>query len=286
MKNIISIIVISFGLLISCQGDVSEEYVTSLCIEGWIEPGEYPIVMVSETFFPNTSYQPVKEAYTHSLHQANVTITVNGQSYILTERITTAYQPSYIYTTDALVGQEGMTYHLEVSYNGITAFSHATIPSVIEADSIVLRHEIANQITLSAFLTDPSETDDWYKAFILYGESSNEMFLSSFLSTVSDRDFQNNQIVMPLYQGRVENGEYYTPFFDYNERITIKICHIDSVAYHYWREYDKMLVLSRNPFLKYQDNLPGNIKGGLGYWFGYGSTVYQITPQNNSTSLH
>ena len=272
------ILVLSF--FCSCQGDIYDDDITSLCIEGWIEADAPPVVIVSETLQLTDKKQPIEDGFAHFLHNARVTITANGQEYVLKECHDAAYPSQYIYTSDALVGQEGVTYRLEVTCKDYHAYSSTTIPSVVEADSIAVKREPGGQISLQAHLTDPADTHDWYKVFART-DTLGTMFISSFLGTKSDDGFPDHQVVIPIYRGRSENCEEYTPFFNVEEQIDVKLCHIDSVAYHYWSEFDKMLVLSRNPFLTYQANLPGNIQGALGYWFGYGSKVYHITTPNS-----
>ena len=112
--------------------------------------------------------------------------------------------------------------------------------------------------------------------FVKTDLQSDSMFISSIFGTVSDINANNSSLEIPIYRGHCDNGDYFTPFFNNDKRITVKFCHIDSCAYQYWYEFDKMISLSRNPLLIYRTNLPSNIKGGLGYWFGYGIKIYNI----------
>ncbi len=55
-----------------------------------------------------------------------------------------------------------------------------------------------------------------------------------------------------------------------------RLTQIGEDAYRYWRDYEEMLTLSRNPLFPVKKNLNGNVTGALGCWFGYGATQYQV----------
>lgn len=267
------------SLLVGCEGNILNiEENPRICVEGWIENGNKPIVILTENITPSEEYSPIDEAYSHSIHDASVTITVNNEQYVLHETVDSTYTPPYIYTTDQLIGSEGMRYDLCVSYLGTTATASTTIPSVVEIDSITKKQveDNSSYYYLIAHFKDEQTTDDWYKFFVKTDLQPDSMFISSMFGTVSDVNSLESKLEIPIYQGRRENGEYYTPFFSNEEHITVKFCHIDDTAYQYWHEFDKMLALSRNPLLIYRTNLPSNINGGLGYWFGYGAKIYHF----------
>ena len=54
----------------------------------------------------------------------------------------------------------------------------------------------------------------------------------------------------------------------------VKIAHIDETAYNFWRDHETTLMIGRNPLFPVTNNIRSNVRGGLGYWFGYGSTEY------------
>lgn len=278
------VLIILSILLFGCQGYVLDTDETPvICIEGWIEQGKNPVVFISECMTPNKKYQPIDEAFTHSIHDATVSITIDGKQYTLYEIVDSTFTPPYIYTTKNLVGHTGCKYSLLVQWQGTTATAHTIIPEVVELDSISKKRADASSsdFYLMAHLHDNPRTADCYKVFVKTDTQSDSMFVSSFLGTINDLESNGVNLEIPIYRGRRENGDPYKPLFNENEDITIKFCHIDSCAFQYWNAFDKMMVLSRNPIITYRNNLPSNIKGGLGYWFGYGAKAYQILRTNN-----
>lgn len=271
-------------LLFGCQGhiiDIDERPI--ICVEGWIEQGKNPVVLISECMTPYKKYQPIAEAFKHSIHDATVSITIDGKQYTLYEIVDSTFTPPYIYTTEKLVGHTGGKYSLLVQWQGTTATAHTAIPEVVGLDSICKKRAKASSsdFYLMAHFLDNPTTTDCYKVFVKTSNQSDGMYISSFLGTINDSASNGTNLEIPIYRGRRENGEHYTAFFNDSEEISIKFCHIDSCAYQYWSAFDKTLALSRNPMLIYRNNLPSNINGGLGYWFGYGAKEYHIMRTND-----
>jgi len=61
-----------------------------------------------------------------------------------------------------------------------------------------------------------------------------------------------------------------------NDTVMVKFTAIDDDAYEFWRNFEDMADLSRNPLFPVVKNLHSNVSGALGYWFGYGSTFYLV----------
>lgn len=65
--------------------------------------------------------------------------------------------------------------------------------------------------------------------------------------------------------------------FSINETVYLKIAAISEEQYQFWRMYDNMQSLSRNPLFPVTDNIPSNVSSGIGYWFGYASVNYVVS---------
>jgi hypothetical protein len=128
---------------------------------------------------------------------------------------------------------------------------------------------------IKASFIDNKETKDYYKTFVLSPDDNNQ-FLSSFMGNLDDDDFSTDTIDIAVLKGRSIYNNRFSPLFKIGESISVKFCHIEENAYHFWNEYEKALYFSRNPIFSTRMNLPSNITGGLGYWFGYGSTYYNL----------
>lgn len=117
----------------------------------------------------------------------------------------------------------------------------------------------------------------FYKVFVNSDKTHQEEFHSSFLGESDNELFDKPNPKLPIYGFSRNKKENSHVSFLANEQVSVKLCRVDSFAYNYWSEYAKMLELSRNPIFTYQHNLPTNIKGGIGYWLGYGASRFSIT---------
>lgn len=56
----------------------------------------------------------------------------------------------------------------------------------------------------------------------------------------------------------------------------VKVAALDDKSYDFWRSYEDMSMLSRLPMVPMTSNLKSNVHGALGYWCGYGVSVYMV----------
>ena len=72
--------------------------------------------------------------------------------------------------------------------------------------------------------------------------------------------------------GAAETDTYFTS----GDEVSIKFCTMSEDVYKYWEDFEDVSSLSLNPFFPVTRKIRSNIKGGLGYWAGYGSTYYSV----------
>lgn len=82
---------------------------------------------------------------------------------------------------------------------------------------------------------------------------------------------------MPVNPGRLNIDSDFTPCFEAGDTVMVKLASITEEAYRFWRDFEDMTTLSRNPLFPVTNNLHSNIDGGLGYWFGYGACFATLT---------
>ena len=51
---------------------------------------------------------------------------------------------------------------------------------------------------------------------------------------------------------------------------------MDEEMFAYWSDYEDISMFARNPFFHCTSPIRTNINGGLGYWAGYGASIYRI----------
>ena len=142
LKHIFGVLILSF-LLYSCVREEVDP--TKMVVEGWIDAGKHPIVMLHTSYSlsepDNTTLLDALEK--HMVLFGKVVIFDGEDSVILTGRVDTNYLPPYIYTTTKMRGEVGKSYSLHATYKSFSAKSKTIIPEIAIFDSI--RTDITNQ---------------------------------------------------------------------------------------------------------------------------------------------
>lgn len=98
-----------------------------------------------------------------------------------------------------------------------------------------------------------------------------------FMGTVSDDILSSPTAQINVFRAfRHTELNKYTPFFVAGEEVGIKFTQVNEETFLFWKEYENEVVNNGNPFFPNTSNLPGNIRGGLGIWAGYGVSSYQL----------
>ena len=231
MRNIFYILFLLLHLT-SCNEEVFMVYPPQLVVEGWIDEGGFPVVILSETVPISDIYADVNTLNDRVIKWAKVSIDDGENEVILTGKNSPSYFPPYIYTTSRMRGVAGRTYKLTVSYEDYFVEAETTIPEKVCVERFVTGHNNGNYY-IKAIIDDIPEERNYYKFFVRMIGS---------------------------------------------ELLLVKFAQIDSLAYEFWNEYKNYMEVKQNSIFRYTDNAKSNIKGGLGYWFGYGATEYLLEP--------
>ena len=277
------ILYLLFGISIlinSCTSNEMADYHPTIVVEGWIENGKPPVVLLTTTVPVNTDYKDQDSVIQKTINDAEVVVICDGINYSLKHKIDNRYYPSDIYTNEDLLGEEGKSYLLKITTaQGEHLSATTSIPQAVTVNHFTTE-SIDNKQTnhiIYAQIQDDLSSRKFYKAFVHIGDKFSEDFHSSFLGEYDNKLFNTSNPKIPIYSYRSSKQKQFNAYFQSGETVTIKLCHVDSIAYHFWNEYAKLLELSRNPIFTYRNNLPTNINGnGIGYWFGYGATRFLI----------
>ena len=131
---------------------------------------------------------------------------------------------------------------------------------------------------IKAGLQDNPQTKDYYKFFTRIN-GKNSIHESSFLGLFDDVELAegiNDIKVLGKFTsslGASDNHTYFSP----GDIVSVRFCTLSETSYQYWRDYEDVAALSLNPFFPVTKKIRSNIKGGLGYWAGYGSKYYSVT---------
>ena len=265
--------------LFACDEDfkIPNEESSQLVVEGWIENGEFPIVILTRSVPASTEYQNKKELYNYLIRWSKVSVSNGTDTIILTGKYDDGYFPPYIYTTSRMRGEAGKQYTLSVEYRDYRATAKTTIPKSFPNCTFKVESSNWNQKTvflIKTILKDNIAEKNYYQLFTCLGNSSKQ-YQASYLGSIDDA-MLDSITEIPIYKGHKLTLDEYRPHFTYNDTVSIKVAQIDETSFRIWDSYVKTLSLSSNMFLSTSTDMESNIDGGYGYWCGYNSTTHHV----------
>ncbi len=273
LLTLIALLTIVPFLISSCENsDIEPLDPTDLpiVVEGWIEEGEAPVVMVTHSV-DLTGDSPDFDDFVEKW--CRVSIYDNDRQYLLTGRINNAYLPQLIFTHGRLRGQQGHTYRLVVEAYDRTLTATGTIQPAPALDS--LRAEpLAGADSLYAIRAYVSPGECPYMKFFTKTLGTESRLYPAFLSTVSAEDYKPGQGVSLTRGKRTELNDStaaeFSHYFHSGDVVLVHACSVEADVFRFWQVYDAHVSLSENLFFSFGGNLPGNIDGGAGYFAAYG----------------
>lgn len=247
-----------------------------LIVEGWIESGRAPVVIVTSAIEATEEKRPVDTLANSILRYAKVSIEHNGQAYRLSSRLSDEYSMKNYYTTGELRGEVGGTYRLNVEWNGkkATAVTSIPEPSSIQSLETVSAGKGDSLFVIKARLRNEKDKVRYYKFFtrIVNCEAG---YSPSFMGTFSNVD-RPDPIDYTVERGirLIEANEFL--YFHKTDTVSVKLAAMEEILYRFWSEVDQNAMCTVFPAVTFNSNIPSNIEGGSGYWAGYGITEKTI----------
>lgn len=269
------------SLFVACQKEDIQDNYEELVIEGWIESGGSPVVILTKTFTVSTK-EETDEDENIVLPWGKVMVSDGNETVILTGGMdkNENYFPPYIYTTSRMQGEAGRTYYLTVEYGNRVATAQTTIPmpDSLEALTVAPCEEVDSMYQIIAHYDDNLLTKDYY-LFLTRIFNRENRYYPSFLGAIDDAVLtqHNQQVVQPGIHSFTEDGQGYSSFYHVSDSVQIKFAKVDATTYEIHKAYNEMLSLSFNPVFASDIAMPTNIQGGLGFWCGYAVTKYNVT---------
>lgn len=250
-----------------------------LVVEGWIEEGAAPVVMVTHAVDLNTDTASF-DGFVEKWCRVSVEDIENGQKQLLTGRINDSYTPSFIFTHTRMRGQTGHTYRLTVETEDTTAVALSTLMPAPAIDSLkALKAEGSDSLYSIQAYASGIEPDRDYKFFVRLIDRENRYY-PTFLGTFHGTEYNTGngwnltKGTRALYS---DDDLTFSHYFSSGDRVLVKLCTIDSPVYDFWHSYDNNVSLSSNLFFTFTENCIGNLDGALGYWAAYGTSLLSIT---------
>ena len=270
-------------ILTGCVDDSDrlELDVPHFIVEGWIEDGGFPVVILSRSLPLSTDYQDIDSLSDYIVRWAKVTISDGTDSVVLTGKYDKGYFPPYIYTTSRIRGKAGKTYYLTAEYRDLRATAQTTVPDI--PDNCSFRVErCAGSDTLfqiRAHFKDNPVEKNYYQFFTRVGTSTKQ-YQASYLGSIDDGVLKG-ETDMTVYRGHQLSDKDYTPYFLADDTVSVKFAQVDETSFRIWDSYTKIQSLSSNMFFSTSSDIESNITGGYGYWCGYGTITDYIVVRDS-----
>ena len=240
-----------------------------LVVEGWIENGAAPVVMLSESI-PVVDNQEISpsDMLERIAKWAKVTVSDGTRTEVLTGMTDPDYFPPYVFTSGRMKGEVGKTYTLTVEYKDYKATATTVIPEPVPIDTVFVRQVKDSLCTVVCAFTDPLPKGNYYKVFSRT-EGIDMHYHPSALAFAGDEQLEGYTEIF-LYSTQRLMDSIDLPNIRLGDRLWIKLCTMDSKSFAYWSDFE--MILSGNafnmPFAR--SSLEGNVDGASGYWIGYG----------------
>ncbi len=264
--------------LLSCKGDIFPEDGENIVVEGWIEDGGFPVVVLTTSLALSEDYAGADSLRRHMLTWAKVTISDGTDEVILTGMYDSLYFPPYIYTTGNMLGKAGHTYRLKVEYEDYTATAVTTIPESVKLDSVSVARcaESDTLYQLTAHFTDNPDSHNYYLLFVNNGLKYNQPMIT-YMGYLDDQLTTSNHISAPIYKEQsLQTVQDYIPYFTRKDTVVVKLAHAGAEAFNFWSDVQNSVSFSTSMYMPITSNVRSNITGGIGYWFGYGVSVQTV----------
>jgi hypothetical protein len=295
-----------FFLLSACTKEVKIDipgYEEQLVIDGRIETGQPPIVLLSRT---KDIYAPTDlESFLNGfVSGATVTVSDGTTTVVLDEICSDDLPPGTeeiaaelfgvpqeeladyhlcAYTTfnTAIWGQVGKTYQLTVDFEGRSYTATTAILPPVQLDSVYWKEEtdVPGNGYSWATLSDPASEINAYNWEVKRintqpdGQPRDKIFKRTY-SPVFDDEFINGQTFDFAYENPMSWEDESVPsdqkgLYQYGDSVVIKFSRIDQGVYDYLEKKYLQLQTNGNPFAS-PVVIPSNIQGGaLGVWAGF-----------------
>lgn len=248
--------------------------VPPLVVEGWIEEGESPVVMVTRAV---DMTQDVESFDTMVEKWCRVSVFDNGKRYLLTGKSDSSYTPPFVFTTSSLRGKSGHTYVLRVETETDTVEGTATLPPAVMIDKLEPEKIAGSDSLYSIKATLRNVEPAGYYKFFVKTIGKDNRFYPSFLGTFSGADYDTASgfnITKGIHAGY--EGDEFSHYFSAGDKVTVKICSMERNVFEFWKTYDSNVSLSGNLFFTFTENCPHTVIGGIGYWGAYGMSRRSI----------
>ena len=289
MRRIIYGLSVTLIMLLSvtaCDDDLELKRAESIVVEGWIDAGGFPVVILTRSLPANVGRDngiPIDKLSDYVVRWAKVTVSDGETEVVLTGGKDDDYFPPYIYTTGGIKGEAGKTYTLKIETDNQVVTSTTTIPDFPPVIDSIVFSSVSTDATLlgiGVYIKDNPDTHDYYKSFYLTDFNSHH-FLSSYLGVVDDALTGDSFVMQIIRESNIVDMDLDNVYYRDGTDVALKIATMDRASYNIWQGYEDKTRLGFSFVTSSITDIPTNINGGVGCWCGYNAKIcaYKVKPQ-------
>nr|WP_315149662.1 DUF4249 domain-containing protein [uncultured Flavobacterium sp.] len=267
-------------IAVSCSGENYVESVegeSKIVVEGWIEQGDVPQVILSRSIPINAAIDSTT-IFNYFIRSAKVTVSDGENEEVLSVKNDDGRIPPYVYSGSKMIGEIGKTYVLKVQYLDRVIEATTIIPSVVPIKSVA--YVKVNPADTTGFVH--IEFDDLVKEKNYYQietrlDNVEPIFVPALYGNLNDENFTSSSVSLQITRGiYVFSKTKYKPYFTDGDLIYIKLRTMSKAGFEFWNSWQNEIVNGRSPIFPANSSLKSNIKGGIGIWQGYGQNTISI----------
>lgn len=256
--------------LTSCIDDVPE-YRPRLVVEGWIEQGQNPIVMLTVPISPETGQV---EAIESLVRWGRVTISDGDTTCVLSGMSNRNYFPPYIYTTYDMEGEVGKTYTIRATWKGMETEGESALSAPFPIDSVTAEpvDGQSDRRNLTLWITGREGEHDYFRVFTLLRGVDRRYLPGMFGTLATEGRGGALGINVSRPKTSVDTVEYMASYL-VGDTVQIKLCRTSRYGFDFWTDYQNAVTLGGSSIISNSYRIRSNLSAGLGYWLAYGSAT-------------
>lgn len=270
--------ILSFVTCILCLAGCENNYLDleskeELVVEGWIEDGHSPIVMVSKTLPASSTPRKIDDISSIILRYASVYIDHDGIRTYLTARLSDKFVLQNYFTSNEIKGEAGRSYTLHVEWDKFKASATCTIPEPCQIDTIYsIRKEGCDTSSFirMEFVNNPDSTT-YYQYFMREGTADTASFRVAHYGKMCSDNIKKGKVSLDVYSFKAKD-----PYFHPGDVVALKLATTEKTIADFWDKFSDSSSMSTNVVTPVNLNCKGNVDGALGYWAGYGISVKEV----------
>ena len=250
---------------------------SKIVVEGWIEQGDVPQVILSRSM-PINAVIDSTTILNYFIRSAKVTVTDGENEEVLSLKSDERRVPPYVYYGSKMVGEVGKSYSLKIEYLNKIIEAKTSIPKVVPIKFAEYRKVNASDTTGFVYLEfNDAELDKNYYQIETKVDKVEPIFVPALYGNLNDENFSAPSVSLQVTRGiYVLSKTKYKPYFTDGDLIYVKLRTMSKTGFDFWNSWQNEIVNSRSPIFPANTSLKSNIKGGLGIWEGYGQNTVLI----------